>query len=96
MNLPNDQQEELVTAIKELPDFLPEDDHMTVFSKTMYPAFADKDLEDCDSIKGCNAISPAFPACVTLLQFQEHLSDPETIENNTKNHVKRMKAAQER
>ena len=80
MSLPKNQQEELFTVINELPDFLPEDDPMMVFSKTIYPAFTDKDFEDCYSTKGRNAISPAFLACVTLLQFRENLSDPEAAE----------------
>ena len=80
MSLPKNQQEELFTVINELPDFLPEDDPMMVFSKTIYSAFTDKDFEDCYSTKGRNAISPAFLACVTLLQFRENLSDPETAE----------------
>ena len=42
--------------------------------------FKDEDFEDCYSAKGRNAISPAFLACVTLLQFRENLSDPETSE----------------
>ena len=78
MSLPKNQQEEQFTVINELPDFLPEDDPMIVFSKTIYPAFSDKDFADCYSIKGRNAISPGFLACVTLLQFRENLSDPET------------------
>jgi len=80
MSLPKNKQEELFTAARELPDFLPIDDPMMVFGHTIYPAFTDKDFEDCYSTKGRNAISPAFLACVTLLQFRENLSDPETAE----------------
>jgi IS5 family transposase len=78
MSLSKDQQEELFTAINELPGFLPEDDPMMVFSREIYPVFKDEDFENCYSTKGRNAISPAFLACVTLLQFRENLSDPET------------------
>ena len=84
MNLPKNQQEKLFTVIEELPDFLPDDNLMMVFSKTIYPAFADTDFEDFYSTKGCNAISPTFLTYVTLLKFRENLSDPETIKNNAK------------
>lgn len=80
MSLSKDQQEELFTAINELPGFLPEDDPMMVFSREIYPVFKDEDFENCYSTKGRNAISPAFLACVTLLQFRENLSDPETAD----------------
>jgi transposase len=80
MSLPRNRQEELFTAINELPDLLPEDDPMMVFSREIYPIFKDEDFEECYSTKGRNAISPAFLACATLLQFRENLSDPETAE----------------
>jgi transposase len=80
MSLPNSQQRELFTATNELPDFLPEDDLVMIFSRIIYPDFNDKDFSDCYSTKGRNAISPAFLACVTLLQFRENLSDTETSE----------------
>lgn len=80
MSLPNNLQDELFTATNELPDFLPEDDLMMIFSRIIYPGFNDKDFTDCYSTKGRNAISPAFLACVTLLQFRENLSDTETAE----------------
>jgi hypothetical protein len=47
MSLPRNRQEELFSAINELPDFLPEDDPMMVFSREIYPAFTDEDFEDC-------------------------------------------------
>ena len=80
MSLNKDSQEKLFTAITELQDFLPEDDPMMVFEKTIYPAYKDEDFAECYSTKGRNAISPAFLACVTLLQFRENLSDTETAE----------------
>jgi hypothetical protein len=80
MSLPKDPQKELFTANNELKDFLPDDDPMVVFSHTIYPAFRDEEFAACYSTKGRHAISPAFLACVTLLQFREHLSDTETAE----------------
>jgi len=80
MSLPKDSQEKLFTATNELQGFLPDDDPMTVFSTTIYPVFKDEEFTDCYSTKGRNAISPAFLACTTLLQFRENLSDTETAE----------------
>jgi transposase len=80
MSLPQNQREELFTADKELPDFLPADDPMVVFSKEIYPAFKDEDFAQYYSSKGRWATSPAFLACVTILQFRENLSDPEAAE----------------
>jgi transposase len=80
MSLPKDSQEKLFTATNEFKGFLPDDDPMTVFSNTIYPVFKDEEFADCYSEKGRNAISPAFLACVTLLQFRENLSDTETAE----------------
>lgn len=80
MSLSKDSQEKLFTANNELQDFLPDGDPMVVFSNTIYPAFHDEEFAACYSTKGRNAISPAFLACVTLLQFREHLSDTETAE----------------
>jgi len=80
MSLRKDSQEELFNANNELQGFLPEDDPMMVFEKTIYPAFKDADFEKCYSTKGRHAISPAFLACVTLLQFRENMSDPEAAE----------------
>ena len=45
MSLPKNQQEELFTVINELPDFLPEDDPMMVFSKTFIPLLRIKILK---------------------------------------------------
>ncbi len=39
MSLRNDPQEELFGANNESKDFLPKDDPMIVFKKTIYPAF---------------------------------------------------------
>jgi len=80
MSLNKDSQEKLFTATNELQGFLPEDDPMMVFEKTIYPAYTDEDFKECYSTKGRNAISPAFLACVTLLQYRESLSDTETAE----------------
>ena len=80
MSLPNTQSEQLFSAEKELPDFLPADDPMVVFSRELYTAFEDEEFAQCYSTKGRWATSPAFLACVTILQFRENLSDPETAE----------------
>jgi transposase len=80
MSLNKDSQQKLFTATNELQGFLPEDDPMMVFEKTIYPAYKDEDFAQCYATKGRNAISPAFLACVTLLQFRESLSDTETAE----------------
>jgi hypothetical protein len=80
MSLPRNQQEELFSANKELADFLPADDPMMVFSREIYSAFKDEEFAQCYSTKGRWATSPAFLACVTILQFRENLSDPEAAE----------------
>ena len=77
MSLPNTQREQLFSAEKELSDFLPAADPMMVFSREIYPAFKDEDFAQCYSTKGRWATSPAFLACVTILQFRENMSDPE-------------------
>jgi transposase len=77
MSLPDCSQTSLFAASNELPDLLPEDDPMMVFSNVIYPSFRDRDFEVCYSESGRPAISPAFLACVTLLQFRENLSDSE-------------------
>lgn len=51
---------------------------LAIFSRVIYPAFGDREFEFCYSEIGRPAISPAFLACVTLLQFRENLSDAET------------------
>lgn len=78
MSLPDSLQESLFAAGNELPDLLPEDDPMVVFGNVIYPSFHDNEFESCYSDKGRPAISPAFLACATLLQFRENLSDFET------------------
>ena len=78
MSLPESCGENLFAAGNELPDLLPEDDPMMIFSRLIYPAFNDREFEACYSEQGRPAISPAFLACVTLLQFRENLSDAET------------------
>jgi hypothetical protein len=80
MSLPKDSQEKLFTATNEFKGFLPDNDPMMVFSNTIYPVFKDGEFADCYSEKGRNAISLAFLACVTLLQFRENLADTETAE----------------
>ena len=82
LNLTN--QEQLFTADKMLKNFLPEDDPMMIFSKEIYPLFKDEDFKDFYSDKGRNGISPAFLSCVTLLQFRENQSDPESRESCTR------------
>ena len=78
MSLPESSQESLFAAGNELPNLLPDDDPMVIFSRDIYPAFHDREFESCYSDAGRPAISPAFLACVTLLQFRENLSDLET------------------
>lgn len=77
MSLPGSSQESLFAAGSELPDLLPEDDPMMIFSREVYPKFCDQEFDSCYSDHGRPAISPAFLSCVTLLQFREHLSDAE-------------------
>ena len=78
VSLPESSQESLFAAGNEFPDLLPEDDPMMIFSRIVYPSFNDHEFESCYSDDGRPAISPAFLACVTLLQFRENLSDAET------------------
>lgn len=78
MRLPDSSQAALFAAANELPDLLPEDDSMIIFSHTIYPSIRDRDFEACYAESGRPAISPAFLACVTLQQFRENLSDSET------------------
>ena len=78
MSLPESSQESLFAAGNELPELLPEDDPMMIFSRTIFPAFHDQEFESCYSDTGRPAISPALLACITLLQFRENLSDLET------------------
>jgi len=80
MSLNKDSQEKLFSATNELQGFLPEDDPMMVFERTIYPAFKDEDFAECYSTIGRHAIPPAYLACVTLLQFRENMSDPEAVE----------------
>ena len=60
MSLRNDSQEELFGANNELKGFLPDDDPMMVFEKTIYPAFKDEDFIEFYSTRRRNAIPPAF------------------------------------
>lgn len=78
MSLPGSSQDSLFAAGNELPDLLPEDDPMMIFSRVIFPSFNDEEFEECYSEVGRPAISPAFLACVTMLQFRENLSDAET------------------
>ena len=80
MSLRKDSQEELYSANNVLQGFLPEDDPMMVFEKEIYPAFKDEDFAKFYSTIGRHAIPPAFLARVTLLQFQEDMSDPEAAD----------------
>ena len=77
MSLNKKAQEELFTAKQQLPHFLPADDPMMVFGEEIYPAFKDEDFQQYYSTVGRNAISPAFFARVTVLQFRENMSDPQ-------------------
>jgi transposase len=77
MSLPLYSQENLFAAGNELSGFLPDDDPMMIFSRQFYPCFTDQEFEDCYSQDGRPAVSPRLLACVTLLQFREHLSDVE-------------------
>jgi hypothetical protein len=49
MSLPRNQQEELFSADKELPDFLPAENLMMVFSREIYLAFKDEEYAQCYS-----------------------------------------------
>ena len=80
MSLPNNKSENLFSAGNTLVNLLPSDDLMVLFSKEIYPIFSDDDFKDCYSIKGRNAISPAFFSLITILQWKESLSDPEAAE----------------
>jgi transposase len=80
MSLNKKAQEELFTTKEQLPHFLPADDPMMVFSEEIYPAFKDEDFQQYYSTVGRNAISPAFFARVTVLQFRENMSDPQAAE----------------
>ena len=77
MSLPESGHESLFVAGNELPDLLPNDDPMVVFTERVFPSFSDSEFEECYSENGRPAISPSFLACVTLLQFREHMSDTE-------------------
>jgi transposase len=78
MSLPDYSQEPLFAAANELPNLLPEDDPMMIFGRLIYPTFKDQEFESCYAENGRPAISPAFLACVTLLQYRENLSDSES------------------
>lgn len=80
MSLNKNKQEDLFSATNILKDFLREDDPMMVFSREIYPVFKDGDFAKYYSTKGRNATSPAFLACVTLLQYKENMSDTEAAE----------------
>ena len=80
MSLPESGHESLFAAGNEFPDLLPNDDPMVVFAERVYPSFSDKEFEHCYSENGRPAISPSFLACVTLLQFCEHMSDTEAAQ----------------
>jgi hypothetical protein len=73
MSLPVFSQENLFAAGNELSGFLPDDDPMMIFSRQFYPRFSDQEFEDCYSPNGRPAVSPRLLACVTLLQYREHL-----------------------
>ena len=49
MSLTDSSQTSLFAASNELPDLLPEDDPMMVFSNFVYPSFKDQDFESCYS-----------------------------------------------
>lgn len=80
MSLPESGPQSLFAAGNEFPDLLPKDDPMMVFAQKVFPSFSDKEFEECYSENGRPAISPSFLACVTLLQFREHMSDTEAAQ----------------
>ena len=80
MSLPESGHQSLFAAGNELPDLLPKDDPMSIFAERVFPSFSDKEFEECYSENGRPAISPSFLACVTLLQFREHMSDTEAAQ----------------
>ena len=67
-------------AGNELPKLFQGNDPMSIFAEKTFPSFSDKDFEECYSENGRPAISPFFLACVTLLQFREHMSDTEAAQ----------------
>jgi transposase len=80
MSMPEEKQNELFTSDRLLADLLPPGDPMIIFSQEIYPAFRDKQFEECYSDMGRNAISPAFLALVTILQWRESMSDEEAAD----------------
>lgn len=80
MSIKNNSQELLFTANNELQGFLPKNHPMRLFSEEIYPLFSDEDFLECYSNSGRPAISPSFLACVTILQFQENMSDSKAAE----------------
>ena len=80
MSLPESGHQSLFSAGNEFPDLLPKDDPMAIFAEKIFPSFSDKEFEECYSENGRPAISPSFLACVTLLQFREHMSDTEAAQ----------------
>jgi transposase len=80
MSLKLTNQEEFFTADKMMEKYLKPGSPMDVFGKEIYPLFRDEDFLSIYSMKGRNAISPAFLSMVTLLQFKENLSDVEAQE----------------
>lgn len=80
MSLPESGHQSLFAAGNEFPDLLPQDDPMMIFAQKIFPSFSDEEFEECYSENGRPAISPSFLACVTLLQFREHMSDTEAAQ----------------
>ena len=80
MSLPESSQESLFAARNEFPELLPEDNPMMIFSRLIYSPFKDHEFESCYSDDDRPAISPAFLACVTLLQFRGLIERDELTE----------------
>ena len=80
MTLRVNEQDDLFGAHVTMAGFLPDDDPMIVFSREIYPLFRDEDFTEIYADIGRGAISPALLAMVTILQYQEHLSDEEATE----------------
>jgi hypothetical protein len=74
------EQDDLFSAHVTMAGFLSDDDPMIVFSREIFPLFSDECFIGIYADTGRGAISPALLAMVTILQYQEHLSDEEATE----------------
>lgn len=80
MTLRINEQDDLFSAHVTMAGFLSDDDPMIVFSREIFPLFSDECFIGIYADTGRGAISPALLAMVTILQYQEHLSDEEATE----------------